>query len=267
MYSVSAQVNDVGVVEVPLLSPPTFALDVPAIDLALSSDASIKLAYIASPGNPNGSMVSKSDVERILAHPTWNGVVVLDEAYIDFASDDASLAGLVMEYPNLVVFHTLSKALGMAGIRVGAAYAPTAIASLLNNLKAPWSIPSPSNALASYAISREGLCIMRQNLSKVKAQRDRLVKELPDIDGVGRIRSGTSSNFLLVEVLNSRGYPNNSVAMAIYDRLAKIEGGVLRFRGKEANCYGCLRITIGTEDEITTLLHSLRELFVDVREK
>jgi histidinol-phosphate aminotransferase len=155
----------------------------------------------------------------------------------------------------------------MAGIRVGAAYAPTAIASLLNNLKAPWSIPSPSNALASYAISREGLCIMRQNLSKVKAQRDRLVKELPDIDGVGRIRSGTSSNFLLVEVLNSRGYPDNSVAMAIYDRLAKIEGGVLRFRGKEANCYSCLRITIGTEDEITTLLHSLRELFVDVREK
>jgi histidinol-phosphate aminotransferase len=86
-----------------------------------------------------------------------------------------------MEYPNLVVFHTLSKAFGMAGIRVGAAYAPTAIASLLNNLKAPRSIPSPSSALPSYVISRQGPCIIHQNFSKVKAQRDRLLRELPDL--------------------------------------------------------------------------------------
>ncbi|KAJ4336826.1 histidinol-phosphate transaminase [Ascochyta clinopodiicola] len=267
MYAVSAQVNDVGVVEVPLLSPPSFALDVPAINLALSNDASIKLTYVASPGNPTGSLLSKADVEQILTHPTWNGVVVLDEAYIDFAPDDASFAGLVMEYPNLVVLHTLSKAFGMAGIRVGAAYAPTPIASLLNNLKAPWSIPSPSSALASYTISQEGLFVMRQNRNKVKIQRDRLLKELPDVDGVGRIRCGTSSNFLLFEVLNSCGHPDNLVAVRVYDKLAKTKGVVVRFRGKEVNCHGCLRITVGTGDEITKFLNSLREVLADVRGK
>ncbi|KAK2814365.1 putative secondary metabolism biosynthetic enzyme, partial [Arthroderma sp. PD_2] len=91
MYAVSAQVNDVDVLEVPLLSAPTFALDVSAINNALSSDDTIKLAYLTSPGNPTGSLLSKVDVEQILAHPTWNGVVVLDEAYIDFAHDNASL--------------------------------------------------------------------------------------------------------------------------------------------------------------------------------
>jgi histidinol-phosphate aminotransferase len=117
----------------------------------------------------SGSLLSKADVEQILGHPTWNGVVVLDEAYIDFTDDDASLAGLVMEYANLIVLHTLSEAFGVAGIRLGAAYAPVPSSSLLQNLSTPWSIPSPSSVPARYAVSEEGLSVMRQNRTKVKA--------------------------------------------------------------------------------------------------
>ncbi|KAL4931039.1 pyridoxal phosphate-dependent transferase [Aspergillus undulatus] len=119
MYAVSAQVNDVAVLKIPLLSPPTFALNLAAILHALSTTPNIKLIYLASPGNPTGSLLSKPDILHILAHPTWNGILVLDEAYVDFASLDesASLAGLVTEFPNLVVLHTLSKAFGVGQIR------------------------------------------------------------------------------------------------------------------------------------------------------
>ncbi len=248
-----------------LLSAPTFALDVPAINHALSNDATIKLAYLASPGNPTGSLLSKVDVEQILAHPTWNGVVVLDEAYIDFAHDNASLAELVTEYPNLVVMHTLSKGFGMAGIRLGAAFTSPPIARLLNSLKAPWNIPSPSSALGSYAVSEEGLSIMRQNRAKIKAQRDRLLEELPNISGVGRVRSGTDSNFLLFEMLNPQGQPDNAVAAAVYDKVAKTKGVVGRFRGKETGCFGCLRVTMGTKNENTRSLDYLRRTLVEMR--
>ncbi|KAK2821811.1 hypothetical protein FQN49_007648, partial [Arthroderma sp. PD_2] len=159
---------------------------------------------------------------------------------------------------------SFSKAFGMAGIRLGAAFTSPPIASLLNCLKAPWNIPSPSSTLARYAISEEGLSIMRQNRAKIKAQRDRLLEELPNISSVGRVRSGTDSNFLLFEMLNSQGQPDNTVAEAVYDKLAKTKGVVLRFRGKETGCFGCLRITIGTEDEITRFLDSLRRTLTEM---
>ncbi|KAI9167062.1 Histidinol-phosphate aminotransferase [Paramyrothecium foliicola] len=265
MYAVSAQVNDVAIVKVPLKPAPEFALDVPAIMTALSDEPNIKLVYLCSPGNPTGSLLAKSDVEQILAHPTWNGIVVLDEAYIDFAPEDASLAELVTEYPNLVVMQTLSKAFGMAGIRLGAAFASPPVAQLLNNLKAPYNISSPTSALASYAVQDKGLAVMRANRAKILQQRDRLLEELPKVPGVGRLRGGTTSNFLLYEMLDAHGNPDNVTALAVYEKLAEVKGVVVRFRGKEHGCQGCLRITIGTEDEVTRLLESLRNTLAEVR--
>ncbi|PTB70846.1 histidinol-phosphate aminotransferase [Trichoderma citrinoviride] len=265
MYAVSAQVNDVSIVRVPLLPAPTFALDVPAISAALDADPSIKLLYLCSPGNPTGSLLAKSDVVTLLNHPSWNGVVVLDEAYIDFAPDDASLAELVAEYPNLVVMQTLSKAFGMAGIRLGAAFAPAPIAALLNSLKAPYNISSPTSALASAALGPAGLAVMRANRDKLLAQRDRLLRELPAVDGVGRLRGGTESNFLLYEMLDKDGKPDNGVALAVYERLAETKGVVVRFRGKEHGCEGCLRITVGTEEEVTRFLEALKKTLAEVR--
>lgn len=118
MYKVSAQVNDVEVVTVELdLKSGNFELRPDAINEVLEKDPDIKLVYICSPGNPTSALVDPSAVQKILAHPTWNGVVVVDEAYVDFAPDGSSLAPWVVEYPNLVVMQTLSKAFGLAGIR------------------------------------------------------------------------------------------------------------------------------------------------------
>jgi histidinol-phosphate aminotransferase len=265
MYSVSAQVNDVALVKVPLLEAPTFSIDVPAVMETLTKEPNIKLVYLCSPGNPTGSVLAKSDVQQILDHPTWNGVVVLDEAYIDFAPEDASLAEWVTEFPNLVVMQTLSKAFGMAGIRLGAAFTSPPIARLLNSLKAPYNISSPTSALASYAVSEKGLAIMRDHRARLLEQRDRLIKELSKIPGVGRLRGGTESNFLLYEMLNTVGEPDNTVALAVYEKLAEGKGVVVRFRGKEHGCQGCLRITVGTDTEVTRFLESLKTTLAEVR--
>ena len=262
MYSVSAQVNDVGLVKVPLLPAPDFALDIPAITATLSSPeaANIKIIYVCSPGNPTGSLIGKEDVRQVLEHPTWNGVVVLDEAYIDFAPEGSSLAEWVLEWPNLVVLQTLSKAFGLAGIRLGAAFTSPDIASLLNNVKAPYNVSSPTSVIASQALLEGGLSVMRKNRESILAQRGRLLKELPEIRGVGRFRGGTASNFLLVEMLDAAGKPDNVTALKVYETLAENKGVVVRFRGKEHGCLGCLRITVGTEKEVTRFLSEIENV-------
>ncbi|KAI1341566.1 histidinol-phosphate aminotransferase [Xylariaceae sp. FL0016] len=264
MYSVSAQTNDVGLVKVPLLPAPTFALDVEKITATLSDEKDIKMVYSCSPGNPTGSLLAKEDVRKVLEHPTWNGVVVLDEAYIDFSPEGSSLAEWVAEWPNLVVMQTLSKAFGMAGIRLGAAFTSPPIARLLNSLKAPYNISSPTSALASYAVSGEGLETMRANRSKIVEQRERMMRELPKIKGVGRLRGGTESNYLLYEILDKEGKPDNVTAFAVYETLAEKKGVVVRFRGKEHGCLGCLRITVGTESEVTRFLGSLEKSLAEI---
>lgn len=264
MYSVSAQVNDVGLVKVPLLPAPGFGLDAAGIKKALSTEPNIKMVYICSPGNPTGSIIAKEDIRQILEHPTWNGLVVLDEAYIDFAPEGSSLAEWAAEWPNLVVMQTLSKAFGMAGIRLGASFAAPPVARLLNNLKAPYNISSPTSALASYVVAGDGLAVMRANRETLVHQRDRMIAELPKIKGVGRLRGGTASNFLLFEMLNAKGEPDNTVALAVYETLAENKGVVVRFRGKEHGCLGCLRITVGTEEEVTRFLKAIEQALAEV---
>ncbi|KUJ16912.1 histidinol-phosphate aminotransferase [Mollisia scopiformis] len=266
MYSVSAQVNDVGLVKVPLLPAPEFGIDVPAIASTLSSSeaSAIKLVYLCSPGNPTGSLIKKEDVKQVLEHPTWNGVVVLDEAYIDFAPEGSSLAEWVAEWPNLVVMQTLSKAFGLAGIRLGAAFTSPPIAALLNNLKAPYNVSSPTSAIACQALQEGGLGVMRGNRSRILEQRDRLLAELPKVKGVGRFRGGSASNFLLVEILDTQRKPDNFTALKVYERLAENRGVVVRFRGKEHGCLGCLRITVGTETEITRFLKEIADVISQV---
>lgn len=266
MYSVSAQINDVSIVKVPLRpAEDNFALNVPAICNALSADARVKIAYLCSPGNPTGSLLAKCDIEQILTCPSWNGIVVVDEAYIDFSPAEASLASLVTEHPNLVVMQTLSKAFGMAGIRLGVAFASPPVARLLNSLKAPYNISSPTSTLASLALQDAGLAVMHSNRARIVTQRERLVQEMQCIPGVGRLRGGTDSNFLLFEMLSLQGKADNATASSVYERLAETKGVVVRFRGTEHGCLGCLRITVGTEEEVTRFLDSLRRTLDEVR--
>lgn len=270
MYSVSAQVNDVALVKVPLQGM-EFQLDVPAITEALSSDPTIKLAYFCSPGNPTGSLLKKEDIQQILEHPTWNGVVVVDEAYIDFAPEGSSLAEWVTEWPNMVVMQTLSKAFGLAGIRLGAAFTDPAIARILNSLKAPYNIANPTSQLARAALSPKHLEVMRKNKDLIVKQRDRLLEQLPKVPGVGKFLGGTDSNFLLVEMLDAPaeqgGKPSNETALKVYEALAEEKGVVVRFRGKEHGCLGCLRITVGTEKEVDRFLEEIRVVLRGTFEK
>ena len=106
---------------------------------------------------------------------------------------------------------------------------------------------------------------MRRNRARIAEQRDRLIAELPAIPGVGMLRGGAASNFLLYEMLNSEGWPDNAIALAVYEKLAETRGVVVRFRGKESGCTGCLRITVGTEDEVTRFLGALKGALEEAR--
>ncbi|KAI9674181.1 MAG: histidinol-phosphate transaminase [Caeruleum heppii] len=265
MYAVSAQVNDVDIVKVPLDVTNHFALRPSAINDTLAQDPSIKLVYVTSPGNPTATMISKDALREVLEHPTWNGVVVLDEAYIDFSPDGSSLAEWVLEWPNLIVMQTLSKAFGLAGIRLGTAFTSAPIARLLNNLKAPYNISSPTSSLAIAAMQPHNLQIMRKYRAAILEQRDRMLTEMPKIPGVGRSLGGCDSNFLLVEMLDGpAGKPSNEVALAVYHALAERKGVVVRFRGKELGCEGCLRITVGTETEVDRFLEEIGRVLGDI---
>ena len=268
MYAVSAQVNDIEIVHVPLNVDEGFTLQPNKINDKLSSDANIKMVYICSPGNPTAGLIRKEDIQKVLEHPSWNGIVVLDEAYIDFAPDGSSLAEWVLEWPNLVVMQTLSKAFGLAGIRLGVAYSSPEIAGLLNNLKAPYNISSPTSTLATAALEPQNLDIMQQNRSKILQQRERLLRELPKIPGIGRFLGGRDANFLLVEILDKPqkdgGKPDNATALAVYETMAGSRGVVVRYRGKEFGCQGCLRITVGTEKEVERFLAELATVLTHV---
>lgn len=265
MYAVSADVNAIDIVHVPLNVHDGFSLQPQLINEKLSADPSIKMVYVCSPGNPTAAVIRKSDIQPILEHPTWNGIVVVDEAYVDFSPEGSSLAEWVLEWPNLVVMQTLSKAFGLAGIRLGVAFSSPDIAALLNNMKAPYNISSPTSAIANAALEETNLVTMRDNRAKIIQQRDRLLREMPAIPGVGRFLGGTDSNFLLVEILDgAQGKPDNVTALAVYETMAGQRGVVVRFRGKEHGCVGCLRVTVGTEKEVDRFLAELRSVLQQV---
>lgn len=174
---------------------------------------------------------------------------------------------VVPQYPNLIVLQTLSKAFGLAGIRLGIAVASPEVANLLNCMKAPYNISSPASALATHALSKEGLLVMERNVKEILEQRDVLVNWLqqaqksrrPGKQGIGQIIGGLDANFILVQIVNADGKPDNVLAEGLYKTLAEAKGVVVRFRGRETGCTGALRITIGTASEIQTLIKHLED--------
>lgn len=261
MYSVSADVNDVGIVKVNLDIENGFTLRPRAINDSLSNDPSIKVVFFCSPGNPAGNLLSRADIIQVLDHPSWNGVVVVDEAYIDFASV-SSLAEEVNDWPNLIVIQTLSKAFGLAAIRLGVSFASLPVSRLLNNLKGPYNMSAPTIALATAALQPDSLVRVEKNMTQMVQQRDRMVEELPKIPGFGRFLGGFDTNFLLVQFLNrpadQGGVPDNGIASLLLHSFAAKANILLRYRGNEPGCVGSLRITVGTKDEVDALLRLVR---------
>ena len=264
MYKVSAAINDIGVVDVPLAEP-TFQPNINAIQQKLRDDPSIKMVFFCSPGNPTGSLIKADLVRDFLRHTRsfWNGILIIDEAYIDFASAGSSLCHDIHLYPNLIVLQTLSKAFGLAGIRMGVAFSNTDIIQLFNNLKAPYNISSPTAYLANQGLGPAGLEIMATHLTSILAQRDRLVREfarLRKLGKVGQVIGGLDANFIMIQILDKSGQVSNDAARALYTRLAEGEGVVVRFRGSETGCFGCLRVTVGTESEVDLVLAKFEQL-------
>ncbi|KAI8915902.1 pyridoxal phosphate-dependent transferase, partial [Gorgonomyces haynaldii] len=257
MYSVSAHTNDVGVVKVNLnVQDGLFQLDVDQMISVLQQDALIKIVFLCSPGNPTGTLLKKSDIERILLCPEYKGIVFVDEAYIDF-DEQQSVSQWVQNYPNLIVSQTLSKAFGLAGVRLGVSMSSPEIASLFNKTKAPYNVSTPASLIAKQALSEKGLEGMREHVRLLVEQRARLVSEFGKIPYFGKILGANDANFILVPVIGKSDKPCNKSAFAIYQTLAQVQGVVVRFRGNEHGCEGCLRVTVGTKDENTVLLERL----------
>ncbi|KAJ3050352.1 histidinol-phosphate transaminase [Rhizophlyctis rosea] len=267
MYGVCAQVNDVEVVKVSLdVEGGRFQLQTELVKKALAADPSIKVVFICSPGNPTGTLINHDDIRTILNFEEYKGVVVVDEAYIDFCVTEAgqspaSTAKWVEEYPNLIVCQTLSKSFGLAGIRLGVSISSPQIAQIFNNTKAPYNISSPSSIIARSALSPSGISQMQSHVSRILSERSRLITSLKSLPSIGRILGGNDANFVLAEVLDKEGGKAcNERAFGVYKELAEKLGVVVRYRGTELGCEGCLRITVGTEEENGRLLERLRGL-------
>jgi len=238
MYQVSANINDVETRKVPLTEE--FQLNLEGI--AESIDEHTKLIFICSPNNPTGNSINRDDVETLLAN--FNGVVVVDEAYINFSRQKTFIQELT-EYANLVVLQTLSKAWGLAGLRVGMAFASEEIIEVMNKVKPPYNVNESSQQLALQALANVDQ--VNSWIKEILVQRDKLVLQLKDFDFVLDIYP-SDANFILVKTTDAKG---------IYNFLVE-KGIIIRDRSKVELCEGCLRITVGTPAENDILIRSLQ---------
>ncbi|GAA6058199.1 hypothetical protein JCM3770_005008 [Rhodotorula araucariae] len=266
MYSVCAQVNDVEIVKVNLdVAAGAFRPNVAEINRTLSaaarSENPIKLVYLCSPGNPTGTLIPLDDIRAILANPDYEGLVVVDEAYIDFATPDKSAVELLVNegWSNLVIMQTLSKGFGLAAIRMGIAISSPEIIQVLNNIKAPYNISTPTASLALRALSPEGIAAFRANIATLNANRAWLASALVKLPNILALPGAGDANFLLAQV-GTAGKPDNARALKVYTHMAETDKVVVRFRGNEVGCEACLRITVGTRGECERVVERLGEL-------
>lgn len=240
MYKVSADINQVATVSLPLTDD--FQLD--TAEVIASFRPGTKLVFVCSPNNPTGNLMKRESIEQVLKHAP--GLVVVDEAYIDFASGQ-SLLPLLEEYQNLVVLQTFSKAWGLANLRLGMAFAHPEIIAYFDKVKPPYNVNGLTQELALEAL--KNVSQKEEMVREILAQRTFLKEELEKIPEVGSIFP-SDANFLLVR------FPNPD---ALYEKLVG-EGIIVRNRSKVTLCEGCLRITIGTREENQSLIESLKKL-------
>ncbi|MBS1608125.1 MAG: histidinol-phosphate transaminase [Bacteroidetes bacterium] len=240
MYQVSADINNVTVRKVKLT--PDFQLDLPAIEEAI--DGNTKMIFLCSPNNPTGNSLIREDIEVLLNN--FFGIVVIDEAYINF-SRHKSFSTSLDEYPNLVVMQTLSKAWGLAALRVGIAFASEEIIKIMNKVKPPYNINQASQEIVLKAL--EGVSQVNDMIRILVEERELLKSSLLHLPMVKEVYP-SDANFLLVKVNDAK---------ATYNYLLQ-KGIVVRDRSKVELCEACLRITIGSPEENNQLVNALSEL-------
>lgn len=240
MYKVLAAINNIFITEVPLDS--NFQLVVESILKRYNRNS--KILFLCSPNNPVGNVLNRKDVIKLLE--TFPGIVVIDEAYIDFTNEESYIK-LIQTYPNLIVIQTFSKAWGMAGLRLGMAFSNAYTIGQLNKIKPPYNI----NVLTQEAALEklQDTKTFKKNKKLIISERKLLVDQLSLLPIIKKIHQ-SDANFILAEFDNA----NESYAKLLE------EGIVVRNRTNEIGCKNCLRITVGTPDENIRIIKTLETL-------
>ena len=241
MYEVSANINNIALKRAPLL--PDYQLNLAHIETLI--DANTKLIWLCSPNNPTGNSLNRADIEMVLNN--FNGIVVIDEAYINFAKQQSFIQDLV-DYPNLVVLQTFSKAWGLAGLRLGMAFASKEILQVMDKVKPPYNINQVTQELALKAMEELGQ--VKDMITILVDMREALVEVFESMPTVEKVYP-SDANFILVKIAEAR---------KIYEFLLT-KGIVVRDRSSVQLCEDCLRITIGTEKENTDLVDAMQDWY------
>ena len=240
MYEVLANTNDVGLIKISLLDNYQPNVD----EILKAQNSQTKLLFLCSPNNPTANSFNADKIETLIKK--FTGIVVIDEAYIDFSSQE-SWIGRLNEFPNLIVIQTLSKAYGLAGIRLGACYSSTKIISVLNKIKPPYNVNQLTQQTALKALQNS---IKTNNeIAIIISERNKLKTDLEEISFVVKVYP-SDANFLLVKVDN---------AIVRYHQLVEHEI-IVRNRTNLPLCENCLRFTVGTKEENKKLMNTLKLL-------
>ena len=238
MYEVLANTNAIELVKIPLVE--NFQPNVK--EIVKVQDAKTKLLFLCSPNNPTANSFDASKIETLIKE--FNGIVVIDEAYIDFSIEDSWL-GRLDEFPNLIVTQTLSKAYGLAAIRLGICYASKEIISILNKIKPPYNVNQLTQDVALQSLLNQEK--VKNNITAIISERNQLIRDLENVEIVEKVYS-SDANFLLVQVDD---------ANLRYKQLVKL-GIIVRNRTTQILCDNCLRFTVGTPDENKKLINTLK---------
>jgi len=238
MYEVLANTNAIELVKIPLVE--NFQPNIK--EVVKVQDAKTKVLFLCSPNNPTANSFDASSIETLLKE--FNGIVVIDEAYIDFSIEDSWL-GRLDEFPNLIVTQTLSKAYGLAAIRLGICYASKEIISILNKIKPPYNVNQLTQDVALKALLNRDE--VNNQITAITSERNQLIKDLEKLDIVDKVYV-SDANFLLVKVDN---------ANLRYEQLLN-NGIVVRNRSNQMLCENCLRFTIGTKEDNEKLITTLK---------
>ena len=238
MYEVLANTNAIELVKIPLVE--NFQPNVK--EIIKGQDAKTKLLFLCSPNNPTANSFDANKIETLIKE--FNGIVVIDEAYIDFSIEDSWLCRLD-EFPNLIVTQTLSKAYGLASIRLGICYASKEIISILNKIKPPYNVNQLTQDVALQSLLNQEK--VKNEIAIIISERNQLIRDLQNVEIVEKVYP-SDANFLLVQVDD---------ATLRYKQLVKL-GIITRNRTTQILCDNCLRFTVGTPDENKKLINTLK---------
>jgi histidinol-phosphate aminotransferase len=246
MYHSWANINDVNIKNIPLTSE--FDINLPLVLQAI--DIHTKLIFICTPGNPSAKLIPLAHIQTIASH-LENGIVIIDEAYIDFTTA-LSASTLLPNLPNIVILQTLSKAYGLAGIRIGIAFSNIHIIELMEKIKPPYHINTFSLHIAEVAMNDRTL--YRYNVDLIIKERDFLLTSLQEFSFLQKVYP-SNANFILFKL---------PYAFEVYHSLAA-KGVLVRYQGHEVHCVDCLRVTVGKHEENVIFLSSLQSVVGEMK--